>query len=72
MSKAAEVLARGDAPRKARVVAGHKVTALAKLVGCSRSHLSNVETGKRAASPDLARRIADTLGADWDSLFTTA
>jgi predicted transcriptional regulator len=71
MPTATEVRSRGDAVRQARVRAGHSVTALAALVGCSRAHLSNVERGIRAASPQLARALADQLG-DWDQLFTAA
>jgi len=38
------------------------LTALANLVHYSKSHLSKVETGAKAASPDLARRCDALLG----------
>lgn len=41
------------------------ITRLAELVGMnSHSHLSNVEAGRREASPDLIRRLAAALKVD--------
>lgn len=39
-----------------------KVSDLARMVGCSRSHLVSVENGYRPASPELADLLADKLG----------
>lgn len=37
------------------------VRELARLVGCSASHLSRVEAGERAASPELTERLLDAI-----------
>lgn len=38
-----------------------KLTALAEMVGISPSHLSRVESGERAAGPDLTDRICSVI-----------
>lgn len=45
--------------RQGKVV---KVSDLARLVGCSRSHLVSIENGYRPASPELADVLAAALG----------
>ncbi|MFB9415713.1 helix-turn-helix domain-containing protein [Dactylosporangium matsuzakiense] len=49
--------------RATRVEAGMSAATLAKRAQLSHGHLSNVERGVRAASPDVAGRIAAALTA---------
>ncbi|GAA2055455.1 hypothetical protein GCM10009839_75130 [Catenulispora yoronensis] len=51
----------GTELRARRAAAGHSLAAFAKLVHYSKSHLSKVETGAKAPSPDLARRCDSVL-----------
>jgi transcriptional regulator with XRE-family HTH domain len=44
-----------------RVAAGIPLTDLANDLGISAGHLSNVEAGKRTATPDLVTRIRETI-----------
>jgi transcriptional regulator with XRE-family HTH domain len=41
---------------------GWRGTKFAAACGISHSHLFNVESGHKKASPELLRRMADTLG----------
>lgn len=43
---------------------GVSLTKLAEQVSCDRPHLSNVEAGRRQASPQLIRELADALKVD--------
>ena len=47
--------------RAIRERSGLSVSALASLAGASQPHLSNVESGRRQASPDLIQRLARAL-----------
>jgi len=51
----------GVALRVIRERSGLSVSQLARLVGISQPHLSNLEVGRRSASPALARRLAAEL-----------
>jgi len=51
----------GRALRMMRETHNVGLSEMAKLVGCSRSHLSHVESGRRAASESLTTRICDVL-----------
>lgn len=42
---------------------------LADKVGISQPHLSEMETGKRLISKEMATRIADILGIDYRALL---
>jgi transcriptional regulator with XRE-family HTH domain len=51
-------------PHALRVIrerSGLSVTELARIAGMSQPHLSNIETGKRQASPAVLRHLADAL-----------
>lgn len=51
-------------PHALRVIrerSGLSVTELARIAGLSQPHLSNIETGKRQASPAVLRHLADAL-----------
>lgn len=45
----------------ARLAAGFSIRKLAKQVGCSAGHLSEIESGKKSASIGLARRLKAAL-----------
>ena len=47
--------------RVIRQRSGLSVSALAAQVGISQPHLSNIESGRRQASPQLAHRLARAL-----------
>lgn len=55
--------------REGKVV---KVSDLAALVGCSRSHLVSIENGYRPASPELVDLIASVLGVQPESFSPKA
>lgn len=48
---------------------GVSLTDLADKVSCNRAHLSNVEAGRRQASPQLIRELADALKIDLFALL---
>jgi len=48
--------------RIARIKAGLKQYSVAAQVGVPQTVISEIETGKRAVSPELLKRILDVLG----------
>lgn len=52
-----------------REIAGLSHGAVAQAVGCSRAHYTHVERGTRAASLDLALRLARLFGTTVDAIF---
>lgn len=54
--------------RARRQELGLSTTELARTCGISRSHLSNLEAGRRRPTPALARTIAYHLDAPLDTL----
>ncbi len=63
----------GEKLRTGREAAGMSLAALAKLTNYSRCHLSNVETGKRRATPDVVlayERALDEGNLDRRTLLT--
>lgn len=57
---------------RARTRAGYSLARLAREVDCHPSHLSMVESGKRAMSPELQASVAEALGIDVDALIFSA
>lgn len=55
--------------RRLRTAAGLTITALASRAGCSREHLSKVESGIEQPSTQLLNRIATGLGETVEILF---
>lgn len=51
----------GEALKAIRERSGLTQSDLAKTVGIRQPHLSNIEAGRRAASPDVAQRLAEAL-----------
>lgn len=49
---------------------GWKLGKFATAVRISHSHLSNIESGRKRATPELLRRIADTLGVPLAAITT--
>lgn len=45
-------------------------TQLSKLMGIKQGHLSNIESGQRALTPELARRFAEVYDADIADLLS--
>ena len=55
--------------RRRRVEQGLSQRALARRAGTSSGFLSQLEAGDRNPSPEMAKRLATALGADFDSLY---
>ena len=51
----------GHALRAIRERSGLSVSALARQAGTSQPHLSNIEGGRRSASPALVHKLAEVL-----------
>ena len=50
--------------RTIRERSGISVTALAGMAGIKQAHLSNIEAGRRKASPEVTKALADALKID--------
>lgn len=50
---------------------GWKLGKFAVAVGTTHPHLSNIESGRKRCTPEMARRIADTLGVPLAAITTT-
>ena len=57
----AHMQARGRTIRRKREASGYGLTAFARRVEISPSHLSRIERGKANPSPDVLKRIAVAL-----------
>jgi len=62
------IVTKGDAVRRARIVAGFTSAELAAEIGISRPMLSSIENGA-GTSVKTAHRIAAALGSAFDALF---
>jgi DNA-binding XRE family transcriptional regulator len=62
------IVSKGDAVRRARIVAGLTSAACADAVGVSRPMLSSIENGA-GTSVTTAHRIADVVGKTFEELF---
>lgn len=58
-----------DALRTIRERSGLTVTALAEMAGTKQAHLSNIEAGRRQASPALIGALAEALRAPLTSII---
>lgn len=63
------VIVNGAALRTIRERSGLTQTALARLVGTDRSHLSNIENGRRNCSDELVIAIARALKIDLPAIL---
>ena len=62
----------GATIRALRRLAGVSQHALAEQIEISSSHLSNIESGRRACPPLLGRRIAEVFAVDPKAIMTAA
>ena len=62
------IVTKGDAVRRARIVAGFTSAELAEKVGISRPMLSSIENGA-GTSVKTAHRIADALACAFGDVF---
>ena len=62
------IVSKGDAVRRARIVAGLTSAEFADLVGLSRPMLSSIENGA-GTTVKTAHRIAGKLGKAFEDLF---
>lgn len=60
----------GEALRVIRMRSGWSVTKLADAVDVTPGHISNLEAGRRQASPGLIRLLADTLDVPLAALIS--
>ena len=65
-----KIVANIEKLRKTRVLCGYSATKLSKMVGVSRYAISKVECSKQNPSPNMARKISDVLGVEFEELFT--
>ncbi len=64
------VLINGSALRTIRERSGLSQTALAAAAGTDRSHLSNIESGRRNCSDELCVALAKALKVDLPSILS--
>lgn len=61
----------GATIRALRESYGWKLGKFAVAVGTTHPHLSNIESGRKRCTPEMARRIADILGVPLAAITTT-
>lgn len=66
----ADVRLNTSALRALRERSGMTVTALAAAAGIKQSHLSNIEAGRRNASPEVAVALASALCVDLPAILS--
>jgi transcriptional regulator with XRE-family HTH domain len=62
----------GAEVRSRRRSAGLTLQELGERIGCSRSHLSEIEAGRKTPSLPLAAELAEAFGCKVDDLLTSA
>ena len=55
--------------KKRRLELGLKQEELAAQCGISQNHYSNIETGIRKPSVDVAKKIGEVLGVEWTRFY---
>ena len=60
----------GATVKALREAYGWKLGKFAVEVGTTHPHLSNIESGRKRLTPEMARRIADTLGVPLAAITT--
>jgi len=61
----------GATVKALREAYGWKLGKFAVAVGTTHPHLSNIEAGRKRVTPEMARRIADTLGVPLAAITTS-
>lgn len=56
--------------KKIRESSGKTQAGVSLLSGITRSYYTNIESGKRRPSPEVAQKIAEVLGFDWTKFYT--
>lgn len=59
-----------SALREIRRRSGFSVTALAESAGIKQAHLSNIEAGRRNASPEVIKALANALKCDLPAILS--
>jgi transcriptional regulator with XRE-family HTH domain len=54
--------------RELRTQRGLRLVAFAAQIGCSKGHLSNIESGRSTARPDLRAAAAEALGVTLEDI----
>lgn len=49
---------------------GWRLGKFAIAIGMTHSHLSNIESGRKSATPEVLRKVADTLGVPLAAITT--
>lgn len=60
----------GATIRALREAYGFALGKFAVQIGTTHPHLSNIEAGRKRCTPEMARRIADTLGVPLAAITT--
>ncbi len=71
MSENDDPVRTGATIRALREAYGWKLGKFAVAVGTTHPHLSNIEAGRKRCTPEMARRIADTLGVPLAAITTS-
>ena len=50
---------------------GWKLGKFAVAIGTTHPHLSNIEAGRKRCTPEMARKVADTLGVPLAAITTS-
>lgn len=58
-----------DTLRAMRILAGYSVAAFAQQLGTTPGHISNIEAGRRGASPALIKEMARVLAVPMAALL---
>jgi transcriptional regulator with XRE-family HTH domain len=57
------------AVRRARILSGYSVVRFAEAVGVNHTHISNIEAGRRSASPEVLQVISRLTGVPMAELL---
>jgi transcriptional regulator with XRE-family HTH domain len=60
----------GATVKALREAYGWKLGKLAVAVGTTHPHLSNIEAGRKRCTPEMARKLADTIGVPLAAITT--
>lgn len=71
MSENDDPVRAGATIKALREAYGWKLGKFAVAVGTTHPHLSNIEAGRKRCTPEMARRIADTLGVPLAAITTS-
>lgn len=71
MSENDDPVRTGATIKALREAYGWKLGKFSVAVGTTHPHLSNIEAGRKRCTPEMARRIADTLGVPLAAITTS-